>query len=129
MVILNYVFIIFALVTIIKYIHFDCIILALPKILIKICHWWCDSLYFSISISYMNDYNIVVTCQANISMLNNYQLYNVLFNSYMLLNGMLQYLLLKYFFFHFNKYIYIYIYIYIYKMYFTIILGKVTMIF
>ena len=38
MVILNYVFIIFALVTIIKYINFDCISLATPKILIKIRH-------------------------------------------------------------------------------------------
>jgi len=35
MVILNYVFIIFALVEIIKYINFDCIILVLPKILVK----------------------------------------------------------------------------------------------
>ena len=38
MVILNYVFIIFALVTIIKYINFDCINLATHKILIKIRH-------------------------------------------------------------------------------------------
>lgn len=35
-VILNYVFIFIVLVTIIKYIHFECIILAFPKILIKI---------------------------------------------------------------------------------------------
>jgi len=36
MVILNYVFIIFVFVTIIEYINFDCIILAPPKILVKI---------------------------------------------------------------------------------------------
>ena len=38
MVITNYVFIIFVLVTIIKYINFDCIILTPPKVLVKIRH-------------------------------------------------------------------------------------------